>query len=40
MDSMIRKCLDEGMSIEEISERTGYPVENVVELKNKLKIND
>lgn len=40
MDSVIRKFFDDGMSVEDIAEKTGYPVEYVVDLKNKLKINN
>ncbi|MBZ9570801.1 glyoxalase/bleomycin resistance/dioxygenase family protein [Methanobrevibacter sp. TMH8] len=36
MDSVVKKFFNNGMSIEEIVEKTGFPVEFVVDLKNKL----
>ena len=37
MDVVIKRFFSSGMSVEDVAEKTGYPVEYVVDLKNKLK---
>ena len=39
IESVIKKFLGEGVSVEDISNKTGFPVEHVQSLKNQLKIN-
>jgi len=36
MESVIKKFFSDGMSVEDIAEKTGYPTEYVADLKNKL----
>jgi len=37
MEVVIRKFFSDGMSVEDIAEKTGYPVEYLLDLKNNLK---